>query len=91
MVTSIAINTNYSIQHNSFICTQSNGSKYCYVIPIFQFRHTVKGITNNLLIHQLFVYKQLNDQTVLFLTIQFSISHFFAQNLSDKQFYWTYR
>ena len=30
-------------------------------------------ITNNSIKHQSFVYTQLNDQTVLFLTIQFSI------------------
>ena len=33
-------------------------------------------ITNISAKHQLFVYTQLNDQTFLFLTIQFSISHF---------------
>ena len=32
----------YSIQQYSFIYTQSNGSKYHYVILIIQFRHTVK-------------------------------------------------
>ena len=43
--------------------------------------HTVKWskaflcITNNLIKHQSFVYTQLNDETVLFLTIQFSISN----------------
>ena len=37
--------------------------------------------------HQSFVYTQLNDQTVLFLTIQFSISHLFAHSLNVKQFY----
>ena len=36
-------------------------------------------------------YPQLNDQTVLFLTIQFSISHLFAVCLNIKQFYLTYR
>ena len=34
-------------------------------------------ITNNFIKHQLFVYTQLNDQTVLFQTIQLSISHLF--------------
>ena len=34
-------------------------------------------ITNNSIKHQSFVYTQLNDQIVLILTIQFSISHFF--------------
>ena len=33
-------------------------------------------ITNNSIKHQLFVYTQLNDQIVIFQTIQFSISHF---------------
>ena len=32
-------------------------------------------ITNNSIKHQSFVYTQLNDQTVLFQTIQFNISH----------------
>ena len=36
MVLSIAITTNYSIQHNLFVCTQLNGSKYCYVSLIVQ-------------------------------------------------------
>ena len=42
--------------------------------------HTVKWyqvllcITNNSIKHQSFVYTPLNDQTVLFLTIQFSMS-----------------
>ena len=33
------------------------------------------SITNNSIKHQIFAYTQLNDQTVLLLTIQFSISH----------------
>ena len=40
--------------------------------------------TNNSSKHQSFVYTQLNDQTVLFQTIQFSRSHFFALNLNVK-------
>ena len=40
--------------------------------------------------HHSFVYIQLNDKTVLFLTIQFSISHLFAQCLNVKQFYLTH-
>ena len=35
-------------------------------------------ITTNSIEHQSFVYTKLNDQTVLFLTIEFSISHLFA-------------
>ena len=36
---------------------------------------------------QLFVYTELNDQTILFLTIQFNIGHLFAHSLNFKQFY----
>ena len=48
------------------------------------------SITNNA-IKQLFVYIPLNDQTVLLLTIQFNITHFFALNLNIKQFHLTLR
>ena len=48
-------------------------------------------ITNNSIKHQSFAYIQLNDQTVLFQTIQFSISHLFALSLNVKQFYLTHR
>ena len=34
--------------------------------------------------HQLFVYTQLNDQTELFRTIQFSISYLFTLSLNDQ-------
>ena len=47
-------------------------------------------ITNNS-IKQPFVYTQLNDQTVLFQTIQSSISHMFALSLNVKKFYLTNR
>ena len=42
VVTGIVFNTNNSTEHYSFICTQSNGSKYCFVIPIIQLKQTVK-------------------------------------------------
>ena len=29
----VILDTKYSIQHYSFTCTQSDGSKRCYVIP----------------------------------------------------------
>ena len=48
-------------------------------------------ITNNSIKHQLFVYTQLNDQIVLFQTIQFSKSRLFPPNLNVKQFNLTYR
>ena len=40
--------------------------------------------SNNSINHQTFVYTQLNDQTVLFQTIQFSKSHLFAYSLNVK-------
>ena len=55
--------------------------------------HTVKWfqvllcITNNLIKYKSFVYEQLNDQTVLFLSIKFSIIHLFAFSLNVKLFY----
>ena len=48
-------------------------------------------ITNNSIKHQSFIYTQLNDQTVLFQTIQFSISHLISLSLIVKQFYLTHR
>ena len=58
--------------------TKINVSKYCYVSLIIQL--------NN----QSFVYTQLNDQTVLFQVIWFSISHLFSFCLNIKQFYLTH-
>ena len=49
------------------------------------------NITNNSIKYPLFVYTQLNDQTVPFLTIQFCMSHLFALCLNVKQFYLTLR
>ena len=51
---------------------------YCYVLLTIQ-------------LNMSFVYTQLNDQTVPFLTIQFSISDLFAHSLNVKQFYLTHR
>ena len=70
----LIFNTTYLIQHYSFVCT----------VKWFQ---VLLCITNNTIKHQSFVYIQLNDQTVLFLTIQFSISHLFVLSLDVKQFY----
>ena len=52
---------NNSIYYQSFVCTQLNVCKYCYLTQIIQLN-----------ISHLFTYIQLNDQTVLFQTIQFS-------------------
>ena len=48
-------------------------------------------ITNNSIKHQSFVYIQLNDQTVLFLTVQFSPGHLFALSLNVRKFHLTHR
>ena len=45
---------------------------------------------NNSMKHQSFVHRLLNDQTVLFLTIQFNIRHFFAHSLNVKHLYFTH-
>ena len=65
--------------------------------PMLILLHTVKWfqvllcITSNSITHQSFVYTLLKDQTLLFLTILFSISHLFALSLNAKQFYLTHR
>ena len=48
-------------------------------------------VSNNSIKRQSYVYTQFNDQNVLFLTIQFNISHLFAIRLNVKQFYLTHR
>ena len=59
--------------------------------------HTVKWfqvllcMSNNSIKHQSFVYRQLNVQTVLFISIQFCINHLFALSLNLKQLHLTHR
>ena len=61
-----------------------------YVTLTVQFRHTVKEfqvllyIANISIKYQSFVYTQLNSQTVVFLIMQFSISHLFAYSLDGQ-------
>ena len=50
-----------------------------------------QSITNNSIKHQWFIFTRLNDQTILLLTIQFSISHLFALILNVKQLFLTHR
>ena len=64
-----------------------------HIVKCFQ---VLLCFNNNSIKHQPFVYTQLNDQTVLFQVIQFSISHLFAlslnvkvHSLNVKQFYLT--
>ena len=76
---------NYSVERYSFICPRSNGFKYCFVLPIFQFKYPVKWLqvllfnTNYSIQHLSFVQAQVNDSkySYVFLTIQ-SHSHLFA-------------
>ena len=71
----------YSIEHYSFICPQSNRSKYYYVIPIFQFRLTVKEFqellfnTNNSSQYFSFICTQINGSKYCYVsqTIQLDI------------------
>ena len=64
-----------------------------YTEPKLIILHTVKCfqvllyITNNLITYQSLIETQLNDQTVLFQPIQFSISHLLAHSLNVKQFF----
>ena len=61
-----------------------------YIYMICEYKSTNQNTSillcsiNNLIKHQLFVYTQLNDETVLFLTIQFGISHMFALSSNVK-------
>ena len=48
-------------------------------------------ISNNSIKLQSFVYTQLKDLTILFLTNQFSTSHLFSLSLIVKHFYLTHR
>ena len=80
----------YIICKHILLMTSLNESKLILL-------HTIKWfqvflyITKNSAKHQSFVYTQLNDQTVLFQTIQFSLSHLFALSLNVKPFYLTHR
>ena len=69
---------NNSIYNKSFVGIQVNGTNYDY-------------LSKNSVKHKSFVYTQLNDQTVLFLTIQFRISHLLGHILNVKQFYLAHR
>ena len=57
---------------SSFFCTQLNSFKYCYVSLIIHLNICL-------------LFTQLNDEIVLFLTIQFRISHLFALSLNVKR------
>ena len=91
----LLFNITFSIQHYSFICTQTNGSKYCNVIPIIQFKRMVQDFqvllsnTNKSAQHYSLVCKQLNGSKYCYisLTIQLNISHLFTLCQVVKQSY----
>ena len=69
----------FCTQLNSFkqvLLFSTNDSSQHYSFAHSQMVSSIAIITNSSSIDQTFLYIQLNDQTVLFLTIQFSISHF---------------
>ena len=66
-------NTNNSIQH----------SRICF--PTVKWFQVLLCITNNSIKVQSLVYAHLNGQTILFLTIRFSIRDLFAVSLKVKQ------
>ena len=92
----LLFNTNYFIQHYSFICMESNGSKHCYVILMIPFRHTVKGFqvllfnTCNSIQHYSFICSRLNGSKYccVIQAIQFSISHLFTHCKKSNSFIW---
>ena len=87
----LLFNTNYSIQNYSFICIQSNSSKYCYLIPIIKFRHIVKKFqvllfnTNNSTQHYSFVCPQISGSRYCDVAVitHLNINHLFTQ-LNDR-------
>ena len=76
-------------------CTKKSGNLLNVPRMIFIYVNKVNSfqvllcISNNSMKHQSFVYTQLNDQTVLYLTIQFSISHLLALSLMSNSSTWT--
>ena len=74
-----------------FIHLQSNSSKYCYVMPIIQYLHTVNLFQ---LFHwSRFICTQLNSSKYCYVTliIYFDISPLFAYCLNVKEFNLTHR
>ena len=49
------------------------------------------NVSQTIQLNILHFYTQLKDKTVLFQTIQFSISHLFVHSLKVKKFYLTHR
>ena len=82
---SLTIQTNISHLFNHYWKIKQFYFKHFNLVKKVKWILLLLSITNYSIKHQLF------NQTVLFQTIQFSISHFFAFSLNAKQFYLTYR
>ena len=78
------------IRKHILLVTFLNESKLILLLTVKWFQ-VFLCITNNSIKHQLYVYTQSNNQTVLFQTIQFSISYLFALSFNVKQFYLTHK
>ena len=88
---------NIAIQYHSYISTQLNGFKHCYVTLTIQFRSTVKEFhellinTNNSIQHYSLVCSKLNCSKYCYVsvTIQLNISHLFTQSNGQKVLFLT--
>ena len=74
-------------------CWLSNAKFDLYILDLLTKANKVEWflvllcITATPIKHQSIVYRQLNNETVLFQAIQFSISHLFVLSLNVKQTY----
>ena len=81
---SLYIRIRYMISKHILLVTFLNEPKLILLLTVKLFQVSL-CIINNSIKHRSFVYPQLNDETVLFQTIQFSIRHMSAQRLNIKQ------
>ena len=86
---SLYIYINYMISKHILLIMFLNEPKLIILLTVEWFE-VLLCITNNSIKHQSFVYRRLDGQIVLFLTIQFRISHLFALSLNVKQFFLTH-
>ena len=72
----LLFNTNYSISTLFIHLRKVNGSKYYYVLPIIQYRHTVKEFklllfnTNYSIQHYSFVFTQRNGSKYCYVSLK---------------------
>ena len=92
----ISININHLFAHSEVVTKIANQHKWFYSTLIIRLLtvtwfQVLTCNTNNSNKHQSLIYTQLNDKTVLFISIQFGISHLFAHSLNVEQFYPTHK